>query len=70
MAKTFSLGFKSPNWSSMAVGVGKPLTNGRIRQYIKEGKYGNLRIIPAKKPKAHITKDRAIRKLVNEYATL
>ena len=54
----------------MAVGVGKPLTNGRIRQYIKEGKYGNLRIIPAKKPKAHITKDRAIRKLVNEYATL
>ena len=70
--REFSLGYKTPNWSSYAIGVSKPLTDARIRHYIKQGRYGSDLILckPKSKLSSAVKRDRAVRKLVDEYNSI
>lgn len=70
--REFSLGFKTPNWSSYAIGVSRPLTDARIRHYIKTGRYGESVVLRKSKSKlsANVANDRKVRKLVDEYNNL
>lgn len=70
--REFSLGYKTPNWSSYAIGISKPLTDARIRHYIKQGRYGSDIILRPKKSgvSAAVKRDRAVRKLVDEYQSI
>lgn len=72
MSREFSLGFKTPNWSSYAIGVSKPLTDARIRYYIRAGHYGESVVLrkPKHKISAAVARDRAVRKLTEEYDNL
>jgi hypothetical protein len=68
----FSLGFKSPGWRMLEVGIGKPLTNARIKQYIREGRYGqSLKLaLPKSQIKPHVKHDRKVRSIVDEYNSI